>query len=96
MNFVSSYSSSKSSTVQWCLKKDLSCPEKPRYHSFFINYGGGKMSFEGNEYDKDVDGRPARCLKWHLKPERRRKHTSLLKCITSAPETCKPCLNDAA
>ena len=79
------------------------------------------MSFEGNEYDKDVDGRvihghgfkprrpffffflrhswrwlPARCLKWHLKLERRRKHTSLLKCITSAPETLKPCLNDAA
>ncbi|XP_010644095.1 probable LRR receptor-like serine/threonine-protein kinase At1g53430 [Vitis vinifera] len=59
VSFVSSYSSSKSSTVQWCLKKDLPCPEKPRYHSFFINCGGGKMSFEGNEYDKDVDGRGA-------------------------------------
>ncbi|ONI12340.1 hypothetical protein PRUPE_4G158000 [Prunus persica] len=51
VNLVSSYSSPQQS---WCLEKDLPCPSKPRYHSLFINCGGGRMEFEGNEYEEDL------------------------------------------
>ncbi|XP_021814907.1 probable LRR receptor-like serine/threonine-protein kinase At1g53430 [Prunus avium] len=51
VNLVSSYSSPQQS---WCLEKDLPCPSKPRHHSLFINCGGGRMEFEGNEYEEDL------------------------------------------
>ncbi|BBH01630.1 Leucine-rich repeat transmembrane protein kinase [Prunus dulcis] len=64
VNLVSSYSSPQQS---WCLEKDLPCPSKPRYfafmnmqqllsghHSLFINCGGERMEFEGNEYEQDL------------------------------------------
>ncbi|KAK3025481.1 hypothetical protein RJ639_041562 [Escallonia herrerae] len=39
----------------WCLKRGLPCSEKPKYHSLFINCGGGSTKFEGNEYEADTD-----------------------------------------
>ncbi|KAH9610650.1 hypothetical protein KSS87_002965 [Heliosperma pusillum] len=53
INLVSSHSSTKTNSVSWCLMKDLPCVTKPQYHSLFINCGGSKMSFEGNEYEED-------------------------------------------
>ncbi|CAL5390986.1 unnamed protein product [Camellia sinensis] len=40
--------------IDWCFKKDLPCSNKPKYHSLFINCGGGKITFEGNEYEEDL------------------------------------------
>ncbi|CAI9088848.1 OLC1v1023292C1 [Oldenlandia corymbosa var. corymbosa] len=60
LNLVSSSSSSTSNSILWCLKKDLPCSSKSRYTSLFINCGGGRVSFEGNEYEEDsTDGGPA-------------------------------------
>ncbi|XP_074319264.1 putative LRR receptor-like serine/threonine-protein kinase At1g53440 isoform X1 [Silene latifolia] len=53
INLVSSHSTSKTNSVDWCLMKDLPCVTKPQYHSLFINCGGSKMNFEGNEYEED-------------------------------------------
>ncbi|KMT13255.1 hypothetical protein BVRB_4g085170 [Beta vulgaris subsp. vulgaris] len=53
VNLVASYSSAKGIT-NWCLMKDLPCSSKPQYHSLYINCGGGKTSFEGNEYEEDT------------------------------------------
>ncbi|GLT54533.1 hypothetical protein SLA2020_277250 [Shorea laevis] len=54
LNLVSGYSSLESNLL-WCLKKDLPCPHKPQYYSLFINCGGNKTNFEGNEYEKDLN-----------------------------------------
>ncbi|KAK9269081.1 hypothetical protein L1049_000849 [Liquidambar formosana] len=54
VNLVSSYSSLEGNAIAWCLRKDLPCPSKPQYHSLFINCGGSKMTFEGNEYEEDL------------------------------------------
>ncbi|KAL7218646.1 hypothetical protein ACSBR2_011833 [Camellia fascicularis] len=54
VNLVSSHSSAASNTIDWCFKKDLPCSNKPKYHSLFINCGGGKITFEGNEYEEDL------------------------------------------
>ncbi|CAN1335344.1 Probable LRR receptor-like serine/threonine-protein kinase At1g53430, partial [Linum perenne] len=51
VNLVSSYSSA---VAPWCLKKDLPCPRNPQYHSLFINCGGPRTSFEGEQYDEDL------------------------------------------
>ncbi|GAB4849322.1 hypothetical protein Ancab_004123 [Ancistrocladus abbreviatus] len=53
VNLASSLSSTESNSVPWCLKKDLPCPLKAKYYSLFINCGGSKMSYEGNEYEED-------------------------------------------
>ncbi|KAK1393269.1 putative LRR receptor-like serine/threonine-protein kinase [Heracleum sosnowskyi] len=53
VNLVSSYSAALGHSASWCLKKDLPCPRKPQYHSLFINCGGSKAYWEGNEYGKD-------------------------------------------
>ncbi|KAL3508791.1 hypothetical protein ACH5RR_028192 [Cinchona calisaya] len=53
VNLVSSYSSSMSNSISWCLKKDLPCSGKSKYDSLFINCGGRKIKFEGNEYEED-------------------------------------------
>ncbi|KAJ7981864.1 putative Kinase [Quillaja saponaria] len=53
VNLVSSHSSTDNNAILWCLKKDLPCSGKPQYHSLFINCGGPKTEFEGNEYDED-------------------------------------------
>ncbi|XP_030937531.1 probable LRR receptor-like serine/threonine-protein kinase At1g53430 isoform X2 [Quercus lobata] len=59
VNLVSSYSSVESNTIPWCLKKGLPCSKKPKHYSLFINCGGEKINFEGNEYEQDIipDGR---------------------------------------
>ncbi|KAK9688737.1 hypothetical protein RND81_09G007600 [Saponaria officinalis] len=53
VNLVSSYSSSNTNSVSWCLMKDLPCINGPQYHSLSVNCGGTKMKFEGNEYEED-------------------------------------------
>nr|XP_028956125.1 probable LRR receptor-like serine/threonine-protein kinase At1g53440 isoform X2 [Malus domestica] len=51
VNLVSSYSSPEN---LWCLKKDLPCSSKPKYHSIFINCGGRKTKFDGHTYEEDL------------------------------------------
>ncbi|KAK4255941.1 hypothetical protein QN277_008866 [Acacia crassicarpa] len=53
VNLVSSLSSSAKTSIT-CLKKDLPCGGKPKYHSLFINCGGSEMDFEGNKYESDL------------------------------------------
>ncbi|XP_010065089.2 probable LRR receptor-like serine/threonine-protein kinase At1g53430 [Eucalyptus grandis] len=53
VNLVSSYSSNENNSL-WCMEKDLPCSGKAQYHSLFINCGGTKMIFEGNEYEEDT------------------------------------------
>ncbi|KAJ4843181.1 hypothetical protein Tsubulata_016362 [Turnera subulata] len=40
--------------LSWCLSKDLPCSKKPEYHSLFINCGGPRVAFAGNEYAEDL------------------------------------------
>ncbi|KAI6689611.1 hypothetical protein NL676_026439 [Syzygium grande] len=53
VNLVSSYSSNGNNSL-WCLEKDLPCSGKAQHHSLFINCGGTKMPFEGNNYEEDT------------------------------------------
>ncbi|XP_043700286.1 probable LRR receptor-like serine/threonine-protein kinase At1g53440 [Telopea speciosissima] len=53
VNTIASYSSSEDNSVAWCLKKDLPCSGKPKYHSLFINCGGPLIDFNGEEYADD-------------------------------------------
>ncbi|KAF8012643.1 hypothetical protein BT93_I0718 [Corymbia citriodora subsp. variegata] len=53
VNLVSSYTSDQNKSL-WCLEKDLPCSGKAQYHSLFINCGGNKMAFEGNQYEEDT------------------------------------------
>ncbi|XP_030460953.1 probable LRR receptor-like serine/threonine-protein kinase At1g53430 [Syzygium oleosum] len=53
VNLVFSYSSNGNNSL-WCLEKDLPCSGKAQYHSLFINCGGSKMTFEGNQYEEDT------------------------------------------
>lgn len=57
VNLASSYSTSSSNSIMWCLKKDLPCSGKSQYYSLFINCGGSRTSFEGNEYEEDQTNR---------------------------------------
>ncbi|XP_062087297.1 probable LRR receptor-like serine/threonine-protein kinase At1g53430 [Humulus lupulus] len=58
VNLVSSYRDSEAQS--WCLKKDLPCSAKPKYHSLFINCGGPSMDVDGNKYEEDLSqGGPA-------------------------------------
>ncbi|XP_059443383.1 probable LRR receptor-like serine/threonine-protein kinase At1g53430 isoform X3 [Corylus avellana] len=59
VNLVSGYSSSESNPSHWCLKKDLPCSQKPQHYSLFINCGGDKTNFEGNEYEQDLNSEGA-------------------------------------
>ncbi|XP_028772696.1 probable LRR receptor-like serine/threonine-protein kinase At1g53430 [Neltuma alba] len=52
VNLASSLSSSGTNAT-FCFKKGLPCPRTPQYNSLFINCGGPKMKFEGNEYEED-------------------------------------------
>ncbi|KAI9083596.1 hypothetical protein K1719_034538 [Acacia pycnantha] len=54
VNLASSLSSSASNPLI-CLKKGLPCAGKPQYYSLFINCGGPKMKYEGNEYETDLN-----------------------------------------
>ncbi|KAL1537685.1 putative LRR receptor-like serine/threonine-protein kinase [Salvia divinorum] len=60
VNLVASHSNSSSKSTLWCLKRDLHCASNPGYTSVFINCGGGKVSFEGNEYEENaIDAGPS-------------------------------------
>ncbi|WCJ23669.1 Leucine-rich repeat transmembrane protein kinase [Euphorbia peplus] len=60
VNLASSFSPSPSNEILWCMKKGLTCPKNPEYHSLFINCGGGKVTFENNPYQDDLtDGGPS-------------------------------------
>ncbi|KAK4794652.1 hypothetical protein SAY86_012646 [Trapa natans] len=54
VNLVSSFSSSESNSIAWCLRKDLPCSANPQYYSLFINCGGEKTEVDGNEYVEDT------------------------------------------
>ncbi|KAK6270198.1 hypothetical protein POUND7_007303 [Theobroma cacao] len=54
VNLVSSFSSSDSNSISWCLRKDLPCPRNPNHHSLFINCGGETMSVDGDDYEEDL------------------------------------------
>ncbi|XP_021287456.1 probable LRR receptor-like serine/threonine-protein kinase At1g53430 [Herrania umbratica] len=54
VNLVSSFSSSDSNSISWCLRKDLPCPRDPSHHSLFINCGGETMSVDGDDYEEDL------------------------------------------
>ncbi|XAR68187.1 Non-specific serine/threonine protein kinase [Bertholletia excelsa] len=55
VNLVSSHSSEVANSVSWCLKKELPCSTKQRYHSLFINCGGGESTFERDKYEEDLN-----------------------------------------
>nr|XP_027126996.1 probable LRR receptor-like serine/threonine-protein kinase At1g53430 [Coffea arabica] len=57
VNLASSYSTSTSNSIAWCSKKDLPCSGKSQYYSLFINCGGSRIGFEGNEYEDDQTNR---------------------------------------
>ncbi|GAB4849319.1 hypothetical protein Ancab_004120 [Ancistrocladus abbreviatus] len=50
-NLASSFSSTSDSS--WCWKEDLPCPGNAERYSLFINCGGNKMSYGGNDYEDD-------------------------------------------
>ncbi|KAF8035269.1 hypothetical protein BT93_C1328 [Corymbia citriodora subsp. variegata] len=54
VNLVSSYSSNGNNSL-WCFEKDLPCSGKAQHHSMFINCGGTKMAFDGNQYEEDTN-----------------------------------------
>ncbi|KAJ9562795.1 hypothetical protein OSB04_007955 [Centaurea solstitialis] len=55
LNLVSALSSSAERHRDgWCLTDELSCSRNPNRHSLFINCGGSRTDFEGNEYEDDL------------------------------------------
>ncbi|XP_059662762.1 probable LRR receptor-like serine/threonine-protein kinase At1g53430 isoform X2 [Cornus florida] len=56
LNLASSMSSSVDSNINipWCLKKDFPCSNNAQNHSLFINCGGSKTTFDGNDYEADL------------------------------------------
>ncbi|XP_047319736.1 probable LRR receptor-like serine/threonine-protein kinase At1g53430 [Impatiens glandulifera] len=54
VNIVSSHSGAPSNSIAWCMGKDLTCPQKTKYHSLFINCGGNRITYEGNSYEEDL------------------------------------------
>ncbi|CAI9757115.1 unnamed protein product [Fraxinus pennsylvanica] len=54
VNLIASHSTSSSDSTIWCLKRDLPCPGKSQYYSFFINCGGRRITFGGNEYEENL------------------------------------------
>ncbi|PIN06304.1 Serine/threonine protein kinase [Handroanthus impetiginosus] len=53
VNLVASHSTSSSNSNSWCLQPDLPCPGNANHHSLFINCGGRRMRFEGNDYEEN-------------------------------------------
>ncbi|KAI3769364.1 hypothetical protein L6452_00465 [Arctium lappa] len=55
LNLVSALSSSATSNRDaWCLRDELTCSRNPNGHTLFINCGGSRTDFEGNEYEEDL------------------------------------------
>lgn len=60
LNLAASYSdtvSTSNNTDAWCSMKPLICPTEAKYHSLFINCGGTRTEFEGNDYEADLTNR---------------------------------------
>ncbi|GAB2284346.1 hypothetical protein Dimus_018803, partial [Dionaea muscipula] len=58
VNLASSFSSIQGNSNNWCLKKDLACAGRANHYSLFVNCGGGKMNYDGNEYLDDTSPGP--------------------------------------
>ncbi|XP_055801646.1 probable LRR receptor-like serine/threonine-protein kinase At1g53430 isoform X3 [Solanum dulcamara] len=60
LNLAASYSDTMNTfknTDAWCSMKPLICPTEAKYHSLFINCGGPRTTFEGNDYEEDLANR---------------------------------------
>ncbi|KAL3646230.1 hypothetical protein CASFOL_011410 [Castilleja foliolosa] len=53
INLVASHSTLASNSIAWCLRRDLPCPGSANHHTLFINCGGQRTNFEGNEYEEN-------------------------------------------
>ncbi|KAG8386452.1 hypothetical protein BUALT_Bualt03G0150200 [Buddleja alternifolia] len=56
INLAASHSASVGNSISWCLRPDLPCPRNANYHTLFINCGGGRITYEGNEYEENLSG----------------------------------------
>ncbi|KMT13252.1 hypothetical protein BVRB_4g085150 isoform B [Beta vulgaris subsp. vulgaris] len=54
VNLAASYFSAETSSVPWCLRRNLPCSTTPQYNNFSINCGGNKTSISNIEYDEDI------------------------------------------
>ncbi|KAF5780773.1 putative protein kinase RLK-Pelle-DLSV family [Helianthus annuus] len=54
LNLVSALSPSASNKNSWCLNDQLTCSSNPNRYSLFINCGGTRTEFDGNEYEEDL------------------------------------------
>nr|GEU45997.1 probable LRR receptor-like serine/threonine-protein kinase At1g53430 [Tanacetum cinerariifolium] len=55
LNLVSVLSSSAANNKDaWCLSDQLTCSRNPNHHSLFINCGGTRRDFDGQEYEEDL------------------------------------------
>ncbi|PWA58183.1 LRR receptor-like serine/threonine-protein kinase [Artemisia annua] len=55
LNLVSALSSSAAYNKDaWCLSDQLTCSRNPNHHSLFINCGGTRTDFDGQEYEDDL------------------------------------------
>ncbi|KAK4492967.1 hypothetical protein RD792_000294 [Penstemon davidsonii] len=54
VNLVASQSSSTSNSVPWCVQPDLPCSRNNNHYSLYINCGGARVNFDGNEYDENA------------------------------------------
>ncbi|KAK4728031.1 hypothetical protein R3W88_032948 [Solanum pinnatisectum] len=60
LNLAASYSNTintLNNSGAWCSMKPLICPTETKYTSLFINCGGPRTSFEGNDYEGDTTDR---------------------------------------
>ncbi|PIN25482.1 Serine/threonine protein kinase [Handroanthus impetiginosus] len=65
VNLVASHSTLSSNSNPWCLKPDLPCPGKANHHSLFINCGGRRIGFEGNDYEENSSNEGASRFESH-------------------------------
>nr|XP_043618957.1 probable LRR receptor-like serine/threonine-protein kinase At1g53430 [Erigeron canadensis] len=55
LNLLSALSpSAENNRDSWCLSDQLTCSRNPERYSLFINCGGIRTDFEGNEYEEDL------------------------------------------
>ncbi|KAJ0684386.1 putative protein kinase RLK-Pelle-DLSV family [Helianthus annuus] len=43
-----------SSLYAWCMNEQHTCSSNPNRHSLFVNCGGTRTNFDGNEYEEDL------------------------------------------
>ncbi|KAI3809620.1 hypothetical protein L1987_19216 [Smallanthus sonchifolius] len=55
LNLVSALSPSAASNGNaWCMNDQVTCSSNPNRHTLYINCGGPRTEFEGNEYEDDL------------------------------------------